>query len=183
MKDSLLSDEVLSRILSFCLVIPPEVFLSFPTDAHGSSRSFQPHKRRKYLLVSKRWHKLARPLLYTSVVLRKTAHTKAVAAILQGDLPLAKRIRTLRLEGGYGREFSFIVAVSPNIKYMYLNLELMSSDTIAGMRKSLTTMDPETFYIHQVSLFGLSHNNQTVIELRAIMETCISSRWAHLVEH
>ena len=181
MYDALLPDEALSIILAFCLVIPPDIFLQFPVEKHSDSHAYQRKKRLSYLLVSKRWNKVAKPPLYTSVVLRKNAHTKAVAAVLQDTPGLGKHIHALRLEGGYGRDFSYIVAVSPNIKHLYLNLELMSSDTIAGLRKSLTTMDPETFYAHQVSLFGLSHNNQIVVELRAIMETCISSRWANLV--
>ncbi|EKM49660.1 uncharacterized protein PHACADRAFT_265228 [Phanerochaete carnosa HHB-10118-sp] len=181
MHETLLSDEILNRILSYCLFIPPEVFLQFPTEARGNAQAYQTKKRLNYLLVSKRWLKIAKPLLYTSVILRKNAHTKAVAVVLQDCPGLSKKIDTLRLEGGYGRDFSYIVAVSPNIKHLYLNLELASSDTIAGMRKSLTTMDPTNFYAHQVALSGLSRNNQTVLELRAMMETCISSRWANLV--
>ncbi|GJE91836.1 hypothetical protein PsYK624_079870 [Phanerochaete sordida] len=180
MPESQLSDEVLEEILAYCMTIPPDVFLQFPTEARDSPHEYLAQSRLDYLCVSKRWLRVARPLLYTSVVLFKNAHTKSVAAVLAGHSGVGRRMRTLRLEGGYGRDFALIAAAAPRIEHLYLNLEVASSDTIAGLRKSLTTLNPTTFRAHQLGLLGIKHGNQTVLELRAIMEACISSRWTNL---
>ncbi|KIP08944.1 hypothetical protein PHLGIDRAFT_354460 [Phlebiopsis gigantea 11061_1 CR5-6] len=170
-------DGLLHDILSACLTISPELFFRFPTQVPRTSRT---SRNTQLLRVSKQWLRVGRPLLYSSLTLSEAARTKEVAFVLKHDPRLGRSIRYLRLEGGYCKELLTIVELASSIEGLYVNLEIESSDSIVGLRKSLHILKPRVLYLHQLNLAGLRRQNKNITESREILESMISEHWAAL---
>ncbi|KZV92693.1 hypothetical protein EXIGLDRAFT_836298 [Exidia glandulosa HHB12029] len=173
-----LADETLSDILVRHLSIPDEDFESsgpYKRHLHASWRSSS-----NVLLVSKRWLRVATPLLYNIVVLRSSAQAEGLCAALKADKSLGAFVRKLRLEGGYGAVVHKIIAASPNITHLVLNIQLWSNDSSTGICKALPTMT-----ISSLTLVGFSHTykgpteNASMRKLRETLATCIP-KWQTL---
>ena len=171
-------EEVIRNILSTCLTVPSETFFRFPTQVPRTSRT---SRSIHVLRVSKQWLRLGRPLLYSSLILSKTGHTRTVAIVLKQDPRLGSSIRSLRLEGGYCKELTTIVDLASNVEELYVDLEINSSDSIVGLRKTLPILNPKMLYLHQLNLSGLRRQNKNIEDLREIIEGMMSKRWAVLV--
>ena len=178
MSTSALSEETLRDILSRCLLVSHAEFFKFPTQVPRHSKS---SRNSRLLLVSKQWLRIGKPLLYSSVTLLTTIHTRSVAAVLKDDPKLGLAIRSMRLEGGYCKELQVIADLASNVKNLYINLEVLSSDSIVGLRKSLPLLHPTVLYLHQVNLYGLKKQNKNIDDLRRLLEASLTKRWDKLV--
>ncbi|KZV92692.1 hypothetical protein EXIGLDRAFT_70300 [Exidia glandulosa HHB12029] len=173
-----LADETLSDILARHLSIPDEDFESsgpYKRHLHASWRSSS-----NALLVSKRWLRVATPLLYNIVVLRSSAQVEGLCAALKTDKTLGAFVRKLRLEGGYGAVVHKIIAASPNITHLVLNIQLWSDDSSSGICKALPTMT-----ITSLTLVAFSHSwkgpkaNASMRKLQDTLTACIP-KWQTL---
>lgn len=173
-----LSDEVLRDILTTCLAVPPEVFFRFPTQTPRNSKT---SRNSQILLVSKKWLHIGRPLLYSSVKLSTTSQTKSLSIVLKDNPRLGSAVRSLRMEGGYCKELLAIVDLASNINSIYIDLEVLSSDSIVGLRKALPILQPTNVYLHQVNLYGLRKQNRNIEDLRELVESTLTKRWTTLV--
>ena len=177
---SSLPEELLREILLYCFYIPPEQFFDFPVPRWATylTPKVKPLKLSQLLLVSKQWLRVGTPLLYSSLRLTQTTHTKAVAALVKANPNLGKAIRSLKLEGGYGNDLFTIVKLAPNITNLYVNLEILSSESIVGLRKSLPLMRPTNVWLRH---FEYGRVNKKVAELRTLLMPLVKEKWNTMV--
>lgn len=144
MSERALPDNVLRTILSGLLTVSDARFLGGPDFGDYSRR---PRRQRQVLLVSKRWHRVGLPLLYSSLVLRHKDHTASVAALLRRTPGLGKVIRSLKLVRGFGKDLVDIVLRAPNIQHLYINLDIYSWESLAGITKALPLLQPKALFL------------------------------------
>ncbi|EJD48381.1 hypothetical protein AURDEDRAFT_162344 [Auricularia subglabra TFB-10046 SS5] len=173
----LLADETLSCILSDCLSVQDADFAAtnswrspFATDALSSST---------VLLVCKRWLRVATPLLYETVILRSTAQSSALAAVLKAHAAFGRYIRKVRVEGGVGASICKIFKAAPNITDLCLTLDLYADDNVTPMYKSLLDIvAPRRLVLCSTTTGDLNRNKQMTAAIDSLV-TCIT-QWSSL---
>ncbi|EKM49655.1 uncharacterized protein PHACADRAFT_33224 [Phanerochaete carnosa HHB-10118-sp] len=179
MAEAKLPEEIIREILT--LILPPfcaKTFLKFPLE---SRRPCWAQERpgaleeggTNVLLISKRWLRIATPLLYQGVALRKSRHTSAVARLVKADPAVGRAIRYLRLEGGsMTRELSTLVKHAPNIHTVYVSEQMRTGESLDGLQRAMSLLRPTTLYIHLLA--QTLHNWRAVredeIALKAVVE-------------
>lgn len=182
MPEKTLPEEILREILSYLFVTTPEVFCGFPSRYHpplplrngGKARDKdRPHD---LLLVSKRWLRVATPLLYQSISIRTSAHAQAVATLIRANPNLGRAVRHLKLLGGYGRDLFTIAKAAPNVETLYLYISVKSSESVTGIKKALPLMNPTRLYLEDRP----PHQNKKVDELHKALTESMAN-WTSLV--
>ncbi|GJE91941.1 hypothetical protein PsYK624_080930 [Phanerochaete sordida] len=169
-----LPDELLRETLSYNLLIPHAEFLYY----HDRFDDDPPAPRPARLLrVSKRWLRTGTPLLYECVRLRTPAHTAAVAQLFRAHPRVAQGVRCLRLEGGLGKDLVHVAKYTTGLRCLYVDLQIKSVHSIAGLEKALPLLKPVELYIREETY----RDNKTIIEARTILYSHIrSSAWSSL---
>lgn len=179
MSEPKLPEELLREVLSYCFTIPHESFCGFPTRFHApladARRVAGPELSHNLLLVCKRWLRVGSPLLYESIALRTSTHAQTVAILIKQNPILGRAVRQLKLFGGYGKDLHTIVKAAPNLQTVYLNMSMRSSDTITGIKRALSIMNPTRLYIEERP----RKRNKKTSELRELLNANIG-KWSRL---
>lgn len=180
MSETKLPEELLREILSYCFTVPHESFCGFPTRFHPPLADVHkvagPEACHNLLLVSKRWLRVGSPLLYESIAIRTSTHAQTVATLIKQNPILGRAVRRLKLLGGYGRDLNTIVKAAPNLQTVYLNMSMRSSDSITGIKKALSIMNPTRLYIEERP----RKRNKKTTELRDLLNAHLG-KWTSLV--
>jgi hypothetical protein len=170
-----LPDELLNEVLSPALSIPDHEFAS---TSPRSPFSFVAQSSSSMLLVCKRWLRVAYALLYHTVVIRSPGQAQALADSLKANKSLGRHIKKLRLEGGYGGATHGIFTLAPNITDLYLSLMIWSNDSVSGLCRSLSIVNPSRVILYDKprnAKFN-AHSRQLTLKLCE----CLPS-WTNLV--
>jgi hypothetical protein len=143
-------DELLHEILSPVLSVPDDKFSS-TNERSPFSISNLTGSSATMLLVCKRWLRVAYPLLYHTVVIRSSGQAHALADSLNANLTLGRHVKKLRLEGGYGAALHKILTLASNITVLYLSLNIWSDDSVSGLCRSLTAINPSRVFLQDSS--------------------------------
>ncbi|KIP03361.1 hypothetical protein PHLGIDRAFT_243934 [Phlebiopsis gigantea 11061_1 CR5-6] len=182
MAAELLPEELVHDVLRYCILASPDTFLD---PANDRSSFLQPEAppsplgRTPVLLVSKRWRRIATPLLFTSLWLSESAHTRTVARLFQENPHLGKCVLDLRLEGGYDDELCELVKHTPNAKNVFLSWNIGPVDELSGLLTALPSLSPESLYLGYQRYSGIYRWRSD--ELVALLEECIAQKWPSLV--
>lgn len=159
-----LPDELLDRIFTLCLVSVDNSCCRFTGATVSSPAESAPvqvqqpseeHRRRhaQLLLASKRFLRIATPLLYTSVHLSTPSQVDAVADLLYLNPNVGLMIAHLRLDhAALGERLFDIATLAPNVETLFLDLRLLTlNDSVDGLSKALETglLSPEALYVTQ----------------------------------
>ncbi|TDL29975.1 hypothetical protein BD410DRAFT_893169 [Rickenella mellea] len=136
-----LPDEVLKEILAPPLVISDDEF-SFAGRPKDSPFGRTPRHSSSLLLVCKQWMRVATPLLYEVAIIRSTAQAQSLAYAVKSNKAFGKFIKRLRMEGGFGKAPAIFIAAAPNIRELFVTLDLWSSDSPSGLCSVLSGMSP-----------------------------------------
>ena len=172
MTQAKLPEEIVHTILT--LAIPPfcsKSFLRYPN--HNGPRWTQ--ERSGALRVSKRWHRIAIPLVYEGVALSNSKHTSALARLVKTNPGIGRAIRYLRLEGGgMTRELRTLARLAPNIHTVYVSTPTRSADSLQQLEKlqdAVPDLRPTTLYIYaERSGFSYLKREQNEMVLQGIVE-------------
>ena len=177
-----LPEELVHEILRYCILASPDTFLD---PANEKSYFLQveappsPLGCTNILLVSKRWLRIATPLLFTSLWLSESSHTRSVARLFQENPHLGECVVNLRLEGGYMEELCELVKSTPNVKNVFLSWNVGPSQDVSGLLKALPLLSPESLYLGYQGHSGLDRRKSA--EIVALLEDCIAHKWLSLV--
>ncbi|KAF7295553.1 F-box domain-containing protein [Mycena indigotica] len=170
-----LPDEIISEILSPALKVQDDEFSSvsvvspFAKNVGGESSS-------ALLLVCKDWLRVSTPLLYHVVVLRSKAQAKALAETLEKNNDLARFIRKLRVEGGYGAPMQEILRAALNISELFISFNIFATDSTDGMCAGLRFINPKRLIICNASM---KKANKMVVKLQDALGKAIR-KWSNL---
>ncbi|TDL29959.1 hypothetical protein BD410DRAFT_759092 [Rickenella mellea] len=134
-----LPDEVLKEILSPALLISDAEF-AFSEEENSNPFAKRSQSTSSLLLVCKRWMRVATPLLYEVVVIRSTAQAQALADALRLNGAFSPYIRKLRMEGGFGSAPGRFIPASPNIRELFVTLDVWSDDNVTGLCRAFISM-------------------------------------------
>ena len=115
-------------------------------------------------------------MLYEKVLLTNTAQAKAVAQVVVANPTVGRAIKYLRLEGGMGKDLATIVKCAPNIHTLWITLHLLAAESITGLRKTITLLQPRKFYFHMAE-----RRNKTTEKVKELIISSIAQSWASLV--
>jgi hypothetical protein len=133
------------------LGVPDDMFSS--TDEESPFSSISNNSSATMLLVCKRWLRVAYPLLYHTVVIRSSGQAQALADSLKANPMLGRHVKKFRLEGGYGAATHRILISSPNITDLYLSLIIWSEDSVSGLCRSLSIINPSRVVLRDDASF------------------------------
>lgn len=87
-------------------------------------------------------------------------------------------MRCLRLEGGFGRHLPVVIKHAPNIEVLYISLHVPTSESIRGLHKALSLLQPKTLYMH----YRISHARSTKVirDAKNLVQSAIASQWTSL---
>ncbi|KAJ6608283.1 hypothetical protein B0H10DRAFT_2068288 [Mycena sp. CBHHK59/15] len=131
-------DEILSEIISPLLKLSDEVF----SDNREKPLLNPGYSSSTYLLVCKDWLRVSTPLLYHTVMLRTTAQTDVIAAVLRTNESFGLFIKKLRVEGGFGQAMHTILATAPKITDIFVTLTIWASDNTTALSRGLRLINP-----------------------------------------
>jgi hypothetical protein len=170
-----LPDEILHEILLHVFSVPDDKFASTAEQSPFSS-VFQSSS--EMLLVCKRWLRVAYPNFYRTAVIRSSGQAQALADTLKANKDLGKYIKNLRLEGGYGIAIHTILTLAPNITDLYLSLIIWSHDSVSGLCRSLTAINPSRVILYDAPF--QAKFNAKARQLALKLCECIRG-WSNLV--
>ncbi|KAF7357666.1 F-box domain-containing protein [Mycena sanguinolenta] len=172
-----LPDEIISEILSPALKVSDEAFSDTSLESPFAGRYCESSSA--FLLVCKAWLRVATPLLYHVVVLRSKAQATALELALRQNPELGRFILKLRVEGGYGASMLKIIKAAPNVKEMFVSINIWSADNVSGLVRGLPTMD-----LTRVIMYDTPHHNVRNKNSQAVLDAlkqCIEQEWKKLV--
>ena len=187
MSEKDLPEELLLHILQLCVQPTPEGFLRFPQFTSRSPHHAEP-RQTQVLLVCKRWHRIALPLLYTSLRLTSPAHATSAALVLSSHPSLGRAVRQLRLESG-----CLCTAVhevhrhTSHVTRLYVSLDHRSDAHADVLRRALPLVSPIELRVMDltklVCMFDATPREQPVARDGAMVaiEDAIASSWTELV--
>ncbi|TDL29965.1 hypothetical protein BD410DRAFT_780479 [Rickenella mellea] len=172
---SKLPDEILKEILAPPLRIPDDEF-SFTGRARESPFGRKARNSSSLLVVSKQWMRVATPLLYEVVIMRSTAQAQALAYAINSNKAFGLFIKKLRMEGGFGKAPAQFIASAPNIRELFVTLDVWSNDGTSGLCSVLSDMNIRRLIInHQDPAI----KNAQSTRLWQSLSSCIP-RWSNL---
>lgn len=197
MSEAKLPEEIVRDILRLLLTPSPDAFFKFPGntaiprwsaefrfaswidfDADDvDSQAAALLRPSDVLLVSKRWLRIGTPLLYNSLRIWNSRQTKAIAQLFAASPQVGTAVRCLRIEGGMGKDFVTVVKNAPNIHSLYVSLYLKSSDSVTGLRKGLSLINPTALYMQG----GYYRHSKLYYEALGLIQTAIEKTWTRLV--
>ena len=121
--------------------------ISVPTDIFEDAGPISPFAHTKtstalYLCVSRSWAVAGEPLLYKTVVLRRSPQAAALLRTFQARPQLGRYVRRLRIEGPYSSFIVGIVRVAPGITDLCFTLRAWSDTPTTGLIQALQLLDP-----------------------------------------
>ncbi|KAF7296381.1 hypothetical protein HMN09_01108200 [Mycena chlorophos] len=171
-----LPDEVLSCILAPLFAIPDATF----SDIYRIMHIAHPKWLSRLLRVNKQWLRVARPLLYHTVILRSMPDAQIIGNTLKKHGPaLGKHIRRLRIEGGYGASMLTLLKNAPNVAELSLCFVMTATEVVDGMCKGLHLVSPTRLILRDVTAFA--KENKPVRKLMATLVE-VAAKWDKLVE-
>ncbi|TDL29968.1 hypothetical protein BD410DRAFT_737178 [Rickenella mellea] len=165
-----LPEEILKEILVPLLHVPDEEFSS-----QGSPFGHTHRNTSSLLLVSKHWMRVATPLLYEVVVIRSTAQAQALAYAIKCNKGFGAFMKKLRMEGGFGRAPAQFITSAPNIRELFVTLDVYSNDNPSGLCSAVSGMDLRRIIINHDDVV----TNVQANRLWASLFTSIP-RWSNL---
>ncbi|TDL29972.1 hypothetical protein BD410DRAFT_780489 [Rickenella mellea] len=172
---SRLPDEILKEILTPPLQIPDDEF-SFTGRASESPFGRTARNSSSLLVVSKQWMRVATPLLYEVVIIRSTAQAEALACAVKYNKAFGLFIRRLRMEGGFGKSPARFIASAPNIRELFVTLDVWSDDNASGLCNVLSGMNIRRLIMNQQDYHI---KNAKASRLWGRLSTCIP-QWLNL---
>jgi hypothetical protein len=179
-------EELLSKILSFCLAIPPQDFFRFPQLTLQADPLTIGERNAQLLLVSKRWWRVGTPALYNSLKLSTVVHANCVAKLLSIHPELGHVILNLRFEGNsVCPSLHNIIKLAPNIHSVYISVDRKIDERVDCLRDCLSGMDPKDVFlmdITQVMKVLLPWSQKSPTNGGAyIVEDAVVNNWQNLV--
>ncbi|GJE91786.1 hypothetical protein PsYK624_079370 [Phanerochaete sordida] len=179
MTEAKLPEEVIHTILT--LAIPPftaKSFLKYPNDGGPCWTQERPGALR----VSKRWYRIAIPLVYEGVALSGSRHTSALARLVKANPGVGRAIRYLRLEGGgMTRELRTLARHAKDIHTVYVSTPPRLTDSLQQLEKlqdAVPDLRPTTLYVYaDASGFVDGSREQNELVLQGIVEA-----WSSVTE-
>lgn len=169
-----LPEELMEKILSFALEVSEDMFTSRSTDS--PFLRYDNPSSSAILEVCKQWLQIATPLLYNFVVIRSNGQSKALARTFRTNPAFGLFVEKMRLEGGYGAAMGAILLATPNVTDLFLSLDIRSNDSVPGLCRSLSSLDPV-----RVILQDFNHNPNGPTD-KVIYHLCHSiPQWKRLV--
>ncbi|TDL29935.1 hypothetical protein BD410DRAFT_47069 [Rickenella mellea] len=166
-----LPDEILKEILGPALTVSDDEFSCGRTT--DSPFAYKSTSSAFVLLVCKQWMRVTTPLLYETVVIRSKAQAQALADAVKYNPHFGAYIRKLRMEGGYGMSPYTVISKSPNIKDIFISLDVYSDDNVNGLCKALPLTNPRRLILTK-------HTKATNLKLTKLINelmSCITSKW------
>ena len=174
-----LPDELLKEILEPAFAIPDALFRN-PEGRSPFSTYVNNYKTSSLLLVNKNWCRVGTPLLYHDVILRSKAQARALAAAFKSNPDLARWVRKLRVEGGFGPSMQQILEkCGPKLTDVCLMTALYSDDSASGIVPCLSLLNPTTLVFLQ-SAEDRVRGNSNMDKLLAALFTTVPT-WDNLV--
>jgi hypothetical protein len=170
-----LPEELIAQIMSY-LTFPVELAFSDTSDA--ASFPACAALTSAILVVSKRWLRIARPLLYRTIIVRSNTQADDLALTLRGNKQLGRCIDKLRIEGGYGSVIYNVIKAASNVTHLSLTLYVSSSDKVSGLCRALPMMKPVHVILYDRVRRGL--DNASVRALHKTICDCMR-RWKSMV--
>ncbi|KAJ7052209.1 hypothetical protein C8F01DRAFT_1376103 [Mycena amicta] len=179
---STLPDELISQILSPAVKVDDAEFCDTsavsPFATYSESRSSS-----AVLLVCKSWLRVATPMLYNVVVLRSEGQARALARTLNANSDLARFIKKLRVEGGFGGAMNTILRYTTKVTDLFLTLSILSGDSTSGLCEGLAFITPKRLMLQDQYSGAVLWDNFEWTEIRhlvvALGET-IAGHWERL---
>lgn len=134
-------DEILKEILSGILIVPDDDF----TKVDGPSPfGHSLISSSDMLLISKRWLRVATPLLYECIVLRSTPQAQAFYNALRGKAGPQLKCFThrIRLEASFGAVTDKIFTALPEITDLFLKFPSSADEKVNGLVQGLSKLNP-----------------------------------------
>jgi len=170
-----LAVELIYEILDYVISVPRDMF----EDAgHISPFAHTKFSTARYLCVSRPWSAAGEPLLYKTVVLRRSPQAAALLRTLQARPRLGRYVRQLRIEGPYTNFITGIVRVAPGITDFCFTLRAWSDTPTTGLIQAIQLLNPL-----RVQLTLAPHEdlkNKSHLQLVAAVGSQIP-RWTRLV--
>lgn len=137
--------------------------------------------RSNICLVSRRWCRIATPLLLRVVILRSKEQARCLVEMLaearKRHGPLERNIRKLRIEGGFGDSLRKIMQNSNQVTDLYMAISFHSSDRVSGLCQGLRSLNPTRIVIFDSEDSKEKSNHKEVTTaLCKVMQT-----WSRLV--
>lgn len=129
------------------------------------------------LLVCKRWLRIGTPLLYESVKISCLGDTKAVLEAVRANKDIAKFIRRLRLEGGYGKALGELSKYLHNVEHLFFSPDAKCRESITGLHIAFPKFNLRTLKLEDRR--KIINRNTTYIN--GILEHSIRFEWPNLV--
>ncbi|KAJ7114200.1 hypothetical protein C8R43DRAFT_1078514 [Mycena crocata] len=174
----MLPDEIISQILSPALTVSDELFSD--TSDVSPFAQYSPSTS-AYLVVCKRWLRVATPLLYKVVVLRSKGQADALEQVLRDNPEFGLFIKKLRVEGGYGLALHTILQSAKDITDVSLSLSTWSSDNSRGLCKGLPLINPHRVIVVDPIVTKRPLKNKHQLALMEALFQCIGT-WSNLSE-
>ncbi|TDL29963.1 hypothetical protein BD410DRAFT_893158 [Rickenella mellea] len=167
---STLPDEILKEILAPPLQIS-DVEFSHTGRARESPFGRKARNSSSLLVVSKQWMRVATPHLYEAVIIRTLAYA------IKCNKAFGRFVKKLRMEGGFGKAPAQFIASAPNIRELFVALDLWSNDNPSGLCS--------VFPVLNVHRLIINHQDHTIKNAKAsrlweCLSTCIP-KWLNLV--
>ncbi|TRM65743.1 hypothetical protein BD626DRAFT_612380 [Schizophyllum amplum] len=152
-----LPEELMSIILGFVFLIPDDLFTDNERRSPFVAYKY-PHATSSLLLVNKTWCRIGIPLLYHDVIIRSMAQAKALAFVLGTKKELRRWVRSIRVEGGFGRAMRDILQACNHISDLCLLLVLYHNDSAEGTCSSLKDINPKRLTMLTMSPYDAKSN-------------------------
>ncbi|KAJ7668593.1 hypothetical protein DFH06DRAFT_913591, partial [Mycena polygramma] len=98
--------------------------------------------------VSRKWQRVATPLLYSAIVLHSKAQAHALADTLRNVVDVRPFVKKIYVQGGLGKEIKTILMLTPRLDTIGLTLNLAATASVTGLLKGLPLINPRHLIVH-----------------------------------
>ncbi|KAJ2932729.1 hypothetical protein H1R20_g4364, partial [Candolleomyces eurysporus] len=168
-----LPDELLQEILAIRLSVDYRTFAKRSPEGLITRRS----EALELLLVSRRWQRIALPLMCETILLASQQDAKILASLLTRHKGIGARVKKLRLEGAYGQILRKILISLPNLSYLSVSLTVASKKVAQGLCAGLRRVNPEYVVVHDKGQRFTNQGERNVVD--SLIE-CMTSVWTNM---
>ncbi|GJE91919.1 hypothetical protein PsYK624_080710 [Phanerochaete sordida] len=172
-------EELICEILHLALLIPEADF--YDEQQRETRRVQRKHgvpPAAHILLVCRKWVRIGEPSLYSALCIASRAHAHAVADTFRVRAPaLARTVRHVRLDGGFGRELHDVLAPAVGVRTVYVSTMVAAAESVVGLQRALPALRPVRLHVYTCAADnGRRNANAKAIEgmLETMIRTCSS---------
>ncbi|KAJ2932730.1 hypothetical protein H1R20_g4363, partial [Candolleomyces eurysporus] len=162
-----LPDELLQEILETRLSVDYLTFAKWSPEGLITRRS----EALELLLVSRRWQRIALPLMCETILLASQQDAKILASLLTRHKGIGARVKKLRLEGAYGQILRKILISLPNLLYLSVSLTVASKKMAGGLCAGLRHVNPEDGMTIPTTLVKSHPTGDPIARAETVLET------------